>query len=399
MNGAEPHPEAGGDAPPTTEQSAAGGAGDGVAPPWVRSAASPGEATPPDGMHEPLPGPAQSLVQTLVDAPWRFSFDAAVAVMMHAAGRGDPAAAIRFRTSPGLGFASADVLAVAREGVEFGATIGLSGLTGPSGVMPRPYTETVNGEHRRRSYALAAFLDLLAQGALAQFAAAGIKYRAHRAADTAAIGGAQAGAAKDGLREALLAFAGYAMPGAVRHLGIGVDSLLYYAGAFAAWPRSADQLAAILSDWLGQTVEVEQFAGAWLRLDPEETTAMPASHRPGRYHQLGVDAAAGCRVWDIQSRIVLRIGPLPLEAFKASLPGGVLLAQLVALTRAYLGDQTSFIVNPVLAADAVPPVKMNKANAPRLGWNAWLPTTGGRKTDAGDARFGAGDAEVPPPAY
>jgi type VI secretion system protein ImpH len=354
-----------------------------------------GELRPPDNTRAAVPGKDRcSLLQTLQDAPWRFSFDAAVAVMMHAAGRGTPAAAIRFHAPPGLGFVSTDVLAVAPEGEGFGATIGFSGLTGPSGVMPRPYTETVNAEQRRRSFALAAFLDLLAQGPLAQFAAAGIKYRPHRAADTAAIGAGQAGAAKEGMRDVLLAVTGYAMPGAAQRLAIGAESLLYYAGAFAAWPRSADQLAAILSDWLGQTVEVEQFAGAWLKLGPEEQSTLPASGRPGRYHQLGVDAAAGARAWDIQSRIVLRVGPLSLAAFKAALPGGALLTRLVALTRAYVGDQTSFIVNPVLAADAVPPVRMSKADAPRLGWNLWLPASAGRKSDAAEARFGARDAEV-----
>jgi type VI secretion system protein ImpH len=339
------------------------------------------------------PAPAQSLLQMLQDEPWRFDFDAAVAVMMHAAGRGDPGAAISFHAPPGLGFVPADIVSVAPEGDGFHATIGLLGLTGPSGVLPRPYTETVNAEQRRRSFALAGFLDLLAQGPLAQFAAAAIKYRPHRAADAAAIGAKQAGRAKDGMRDALLAFTGYAMPGAADRLAMGSDPQLYYAGAFAAWPRSADQLAAILSDWLGQTVEVEQFAGAWLSLGPEQQSTLPSDGRPGRFHQLGVDAAAGARAWDIQSRIVLRIGPLSLAAFAALLPGGVLLKRLVALTRAYLGDQIGFAVNPVLAADAVPPVRLGGAEAPRLGWNGWLPMSKKRQRDATEARFGARDVD------
>jgi type VI secretion system ImpH/TssG family protein len=394
VSAASSQPAAAGHAELVTEQSAAFRSGDVVAGPQRGSAAAADESTPPDGTRELQRQGDCSLLRTLQDAPWRFGFDAAVAVMMHAAGRGDPAAAIRFHAPPGLGFVSSDVLSVAREGDGFGATIGFSGLTGPSGVMPRPYTETVNAEQRRRSFALAAFLDLLAQGPLAQFASAGIKYRPHRTADTAAIGTGRAGPAKDGMREALLAFTGYAMPGAAQGLAIGADALLYYAGAFAAWPRSADQLAGMLSDWLGQKVEVEQFAGAWLSLGAEEQTTLPASGRPGRYHQLGVDAAIGARAWDIQSRLVLRIGPLSLAAFNASLPGGALLTQLVALTRAYLGEQTSFVVNPVLAADAVPPVRLSKADAPRLGWNGWLPTSAGRKSDAGEALFGARDAEV-----
>jgi type VI secretion system protein ImpH len=128
--------------------------------------------------------PARSLLQTLLDEPARFSFDAALAVMMQAAGSGE---AIRFHASTGLGFVAADLAAVERSGAGFRATTGMLGLTGPSGVLPRPYTDIVNAEHRRRAPALAAFLDLLAQRPLAQFAMAGVKYQPHRAAHAAAV--------------------------------------------------------------------------------------------------------------------------------------------------------------------------------------------------------------------
>jgi type VI secretion system protein ImpH len=334
----------------------------------------------------------RSLLQTLLDEPWRFGFDAAVAVLMHAANRGDPGDAIQFHAPSGLGFVPADMLSVAHNGTGFNATIGLLGLTGPSGVLPRPYTETVNTEQRRRSFALGAFLDLLAQRPLAHFATAALKYRPHRAADAAAIAREPVTRTKDAMREALLAFIGYAAPRAVESLAIGSDPLLYYSGAFAAWPRSADQLAAMLSDWLGHTVEVEQFAGAWLDLGPEEMSKLPSGGRSGRFHQLGVDAAIGARTWDIQSRIVLRIGPLSLAEFTSLLPGGMLLGRLVALTRAYLGDQISFVVNPVLAANEVPRLVLGGAAAPRLGLNGWLPMSPNRQRDGAEARFGARDA-------
>jgi type VI secretion system protein ImpH len=331
-------------------------------------------------------------MQTLLDEPWRFGFDAAVAVMMHAANRRDPAEVIRFRAPTGLGFVPADVLSVTRDSKGFNATIGLLGLTGPSGVLPRTYTETVNTEQRRRSLALGAFLDLLAQRPLAHFATASLKYRPHQAAAAAALDGEPAIRSSDAMREALLAFVGYAAPGAVERLAIGSDSLLYYSGAFAAWPRSTDQLAAMLSDWLGQNVGIEQFAGTWLDLGPEEMSRLPSGERPGRFHQLGVDAAIGARTWDVQSRIVLRIGPLPRAKFTSLLPGGILLGRLVALTRAYLGDQTSFVVNPVLAAHEVPPLTLGGAAAPRLGMDGWLPKTPKRPHDGTEARFGARDA-------
>ena len=65
-------------------------------------------------------------------------------------------------------------------------TVGLMGLTGPSGVLPRYYSEVVTQTLRSRSTALRDFLDLLAHRFVAFFARAGIKYRPARAAEAAA---------------------------------------------------------------------------------------------------------------------------------------------------------------------------------------------------------------------
>ncbi len=360
---------------------------------------------------EPSPGrPAtrrKTLRQMLLDEPARFSFDAAVSVMMQASGRSDPGRAVRFHAPTGLAFVASDISAVEPEGQRFRATTGMLGLTGPGGVLPRFYTEMANNEQRRRSTALAGFLDVLAQRPLSQFASAGIKYRPHRSAEAAAIGAratdagappratdagappraTDAGAPpRDGLREALLALTGHGLPGMAERLSVGTEPLLFHAGAFAARPRSADRLAAILSDWLGQTVAVEQFAGRWLELGPDQRTALPMRGRPGRFHQLGVDAAAGSRAWDIQSHIKLVIGPLPLDAFLALLPGRPLLRQLAALTRAYLDGEVGFTINPVLAAEAMPPMAPGSATAGHLGWNTWLPVAS-RRDDAREAVF------------
>jgi type VI secretion system protein ImpH len=328
-----------------------------------------------------------SLLGTLMNEPARFSFDAAVAIMMRAAGSADPATAISFHAPVGLGFVPADVLSVTRAGAGFHATTGLAGLTGPSGVLPRPYTEMVNAEHRRRSPALAAVLDLLAQLPVAQFAAAGIKYRPHRAADAAACAGYDVEPAKFGSREALLAFIGDGLPASGGAVHAQADARLYYAGAFAAQPRSADHLSAILSDWLGHAVDLEQFAGSWLSLGRDQMSRLPSCGRSGQFCQLGVDAAIGARAWDIQSQIVLHIGPLTLSEFEKFLPGEAELHRLVSITRAYLGDQIDFVVNPVLAADAVPPLALEPSNPPRLGANSWLPTSNPRTDDAIEARF------------
>ncbi|MFB0493654.1 type VI secretion system protein ImpH [Methylobacterium sp. OAE515] len=325
-------------------------------------------------------------------SPARFSFDAAVAVMMRASGQSDPGAAVRFEAALGLGYVPGDFGAIrATEAGGFKAETGVLGLTGPGGVLPRPYTATAIAQARQRSDAFPRFLNLLAQRPLAQFAQAGIKYRPHRAADAAAIaeGTTIDGAAavpRHGMRDVLLALIGYADPNLSARLETGPDPLLYYAGLFASRPRSAERLAGMLGEWLGRPVEAEQFAGMWLELGRDQMTRLPR-HGVGRFNQLGIDASAGVRAWNIGSRIVLRIGPLDERQFRALLPGGPLLTQVGALARAYLGGETAVVLRPVLAAAAVPPPRLGGASSCLLGWTSWLPVAEGRKVDAEDASF------------
>ncbi len=343
----------------------------------------------------PRPAPP-GLLERLMREPQRFSFDAAIMVLLHAA-RQDGSRVVRFHAPVGLAFPAADVLAVQRGLAGFHVTVSPIGLTGPSGVLPRPYTEMVVSEQRKRSPALGAFLDVLAQRPIGLFAEAGIKYRPHRAAAAALAKAGQGPRASstmdDPVSAVLLALCGYGTPNLLPRLGVEPEPLAHFAGHFATRPRSADRLRVIMSDWLGQTVEIEQFVGRWLPLRDEERTTLPVTlpngHAVPSFNQLGHDAAAGACCWDVQSHIMLRIGPLSLSRFQALLPGGPLLQRLVALVRAFLGFETAFAVNPILARDAVPPLVMTAADGPRLGWDTWLTCSGPRRDDAAEAVFEA----------
>ena len=333
---------------------------------------------------------ARSVLAGLAAAPRRFRFDAAVRVLSRARRSADPAEVMRFRTPSGLVYPPADVLEVDARGPRPEVTVGLMGLTGPSGVLPRFYSEVVTQTRRGRSTALHEFLDLLGHRFVGFFARAAMKYRPARAAEAAAL---VVPAAPDAVTETLLALTGYGTAHLTPRLLAGAEPILHYAGLFAMRPRSADRLGTMLSDWLGMRVEVQEFAGAWLGLPVDQRTRIGAQ---GVYSRLSVDAAIGVRAWDPQARFVLRVGPLERAGFEKLLPDRLALHRLVSLTRAYVGFELGFAVNPVLAARDVPPLRLDPRAEPppRLGWNTWLPGPPGsmpRREDAADAVF---EAEV-----
>jgi type VI secretion system protein ImpH len=333
----------------------------------------------------------RSALARLGAMPRRFGFDAVVRVLARARRAEDPVDVVRFRSAAGLVYPPADVLDVRQQaGALPEVTVGLIGLTGPSGVLPRYYSEVVTQTLRARSTALRDFLDTLAHRFVAFFARAGMKYRPARAAEAAAL---RTVATPDAVTQVLLALTGYGTPHLAPRLAVGTEPLLHYAGLFALRPRSADRLGALVSDWLGMKVEVVEFAGAWLSLPPDQQTRLSVN---GAWCRLGVDAAAGVRAWDPQARIILRIGPLDLKGFQLLLPDRATLHRLVSLVRAYLGFELGFAINPVLAAREVPPLLLiaTADPPPRLGWNTWVPGAGPAvisREDAVDAVF---EAEV-----
>lgn len=341
------------------------------------------------------------LARLLAD-PRRFTFDAAVRVLGFARRQANPADAARFATPTGAAYPGSEVTGVGdpREAAPPAVSVGLIGLTGPSGVLPRHYSDAVLAAQRNRSRALGSFLDMLAHRMVAGFARAGAKYRPQRAADTNVLSPGPSATDGGPVGGALLALTGYGMTGFAERLPTGNAPLQHYAGLFSARPRSAERLEAMISDWLERPVLVRQFAGAWLALPVDQRSRLPVGLAPGAFHRLGEDAAIGIRAWDQQARIVLQIGPLDLASFERLLPDGPELRRLVSLVRAFVGFEVGFAVNLILERDAVPPmVAGGGAGAmPRLGWNTWLPVAQGerRRVHAADAVFEAEIVEAQP---
>ena len=321
----------------------------------------------------------KSPLERLKSVPQAFRFDAAVRLLLAASkssSRNDDK--IAFVSTPVLSQPIAEITeAELPEGRQRARlTTPMIGLIGPSGVMPRWYTELVAQAARTKSRGIVDFFDLLAQRFITAFAQAGTKYRLHRSAETAVLEQHP----REPIGDAVLAFTGFGTAHMADRLPAGADALRHYAGFFAARPRSADRLASMISDYLGRSAEVIEFAGAWLMMPPDQQSRLPRGRVPGAFHELGVNLAIGTRAWDQQARFIVRVGPLNRTEFEALLPDCKRLGELVSLIRAYVGWEADFAINLILAAAEIPALRLagsGIADAPRLGWTSWLPSPTG----------------------
>jgi len=129
-------------------------------------------------------------------------------------------------------------------------------------------------------------------------------------------------------------------------------------------PRAALRL--LLMDYFEIPVEIEQFVGAWHKL--EEDTQCRFSDTPSYSEQLGMGAVVGDEVWDQQSTVRIRLGPLTLEQYRDFLPDGSAHAPLRALVRFFAGNELDFEVQLVLRKEETPACELGREGAagPRL---------------------------------
>ena len=93
-------------------------------------------------------------------------------------------------------------------------------------------------------------------------------------------------------------------------------------------PYTPSASEAILGDYFGVKVKLEQFYGQWLKLEDESLTRLGAAN-----NRIGVNMIAGARVWDNQSKFRLKFGPLTFNEFAAFLPIGVTATERPPLDR------------------------------------------------------------------
>ena len=93
--------------------------------------------------------------------------------------------------------------------------------------------------------------------------------------------------------------------------------------------------------------------------------------------QLGAGAVVGDEVWDPQTRVRIRIGPVSRAAFERFLPTGSAYRSLKAFARFFGHDQFDIDVQLILARDEVPGCVLgaDDGQSRPLGWCTWITTT------------------------
>jgi type VI secretion system protein ImpH len=308
----------------------------------------------------------------LREAPYSFEFFQAVRLLTKAFSGRQPVGrfhqpsteVVRFSPHATLTFPASEIQALAwPEDSPAAMKVNFMGLTGPMGVLPLYYTELVMERLRARDTALSDFLDIFNHRAVSLFYQAWEKYRfpiaLEQGADSRFTG-------------LLLSMVGLGTPGLANRQAVKDNTLLYYAGLLSQQPRSAAGLEQLLADYFDVPVEVEQFVGAWRSLDRETQSRFEDSGDISE--QLGGGAVIGDEVWDLQSRVRLKLGPLPLARYLDFLPTGTAYAPLGAITRFYSGDELDFEVQLILERQQVPACVLGAEGeqAPRLGWATWV---------------------------
>lgn len=338
----------------------------------------------PDARYAPERVPADDPMQPAIDRlhhdPGRFGFFQAVRLLygdngFDGRGTGSRPGPLRFTTPASLSFPPAELQSITRNDAAMRVCVNFLGLTGPSGVLPRTYTELLIARQSHRDRSAQEFLDLFNHRLVALFWLAWAKHRPEI--------GRQFGFHNSVLRY-LEHIVGMGTPALQAQLHPGKRSgaasrkplpgaaMTYFSGLIAQRPHGEVSLAQVVSAVVGAPVRANGCLGTWQDIAGDARTRLG-----GASSRLGHGCVLGTRYWDRQTTLRLTIGPIDRKRFNSLLPTGAMLPDIIELSRFLTGLALDLRIRLSLRADQVPPLRLGARNVdrPRLGWNTWL---GGR---------------------
>jgi type VI secretion system protein ImpH len=320
--------------------------------------------------------PMQPAITRLLEEPGRFGFLHAVRLLYSANGfdgRGSGArpGPLPFTTPASLAFPPSELHSVVQSDASTRVCVNFLGLTGPSGVLPRNYTELLIARKQvQRDQSAQDFFDLFNHRLVSLFWLAWAKHRPEI--------GRQFGFHNSVYRY-LEHIVGLGTPAlqARLHPKRGVAparplpsaAMTYFSGLIAQRPHGERAIAQVVSAVVDAPVRASGCLGTW------QDIAGDARTRLGRDNtRLGSGCVLGSRYWDRQTTLRLTIGPIDRAKFNTLLPRGNRLPDIIELTRFLTGLALDLRIRLSLRAEQVPPLQLGArgADRPQLGWNTWL---------------------------
>jgi type VI secretion system protein ImpH len=149
----------------------------------------------------------------------------------------------------------------------------------------------------------------------------------------------------------------------------------YFSGLLAAGNKTRGALEGMLAEYLQLPVRVQECVGEWLAVSPQELMRLgdPNTGVLGR-------SVLGERVWSVQNKIRIVLGPVEVGDLLQYLPGSPSLERLRAAVLNYLGFEYAWDLQLVMHRSRLPPLRLGQFG--HLGWSSWVAGLGGERGDA-----------------
>ncbi len=283
-----------------------------------------------------------SVIQHLIDEPYRFGFHQAIRLILALLRKHDIAderalsQVLQFESSIQLVFPASEIESLQCAGVDevrtdrmlvlavvdhksklrIRITPAFVGFLGTCGALPFHYSERIAAHQKReRNAGARAFMDVFSNRFVGQFHLAGRKYRVEHSITN-----------RDNDRQYSILLA---LTGQNRVEPPYDKALAFYSTLFRTRPASAYAITRALTEYFGVPINVEQSVGSW------DDVPLKMQSRLGTKNQrLGFGAALGNRLWRHDRRVRLDIGPIDDSELAGFLPrsaGAVALEKMLAL--------------------------------------------------------------------
>ncbi len=266
-----------------------------------------------------------------------------------------------FKNSSDLAFPVTDITKIS----SFELLVSFMGLTGQNGILPEHYSELLLERLNQKDKTLMDFLDIFHDRILHLFYDTWKLDKYHinfEELNNKAI-------SSDQTLRFINAASG--QPKAASDNGLLSEELwLFYAGLLNFQSRPAETLKLILQDYFMLPVSISNYAPEWLKIAAPDITRL--SKYPTAHSILGIDTVVGKRIWHIQNRFAIQIGPINYQQFKRLLPNGDMLKALRALVQRFAGIEFDFSIILILRGSLVPKCILSSKKSMHLGWNSWL---------------------------